>query len=134
MLPAGVPINRIVLFSGSTPSAPTNQWASLVRVSDRVLLAQTNDDAVVWAANSAKIFDFASPYVPAANEFVWLGCLVAGTVPSLIGFVVPTQITGIVPKTCGNSNSGLTVPGGLTIGNAVNDPTAGSVSFYGYTT
>lgn len=134
MLAPGIPVNGIVIPSGSTAATtPTNQWFCLVRVSDRVVLAKTADDTTTaWAAGQNKSLAFAAPYVPTAYELVYKGVLVVATaVPTLVGWSVNVSVMTIPPIACGNSTTSLTDPASL--GATAAAITPGPLNHYGYT-
>lgn len=135
MLPAGATVTNIVVAGGTVAAiSPTNQWFSIIRVSDRSVLAKTVDDTTTaWGASTNKSLALSAPFTPTADELVYIGLVVAaGTVPTLMGWTIPASVTAIAPVTCGNSTSGLTDPASL--GATAGAITAGQVSFYAYTT
>lgn len=134
VLPKDRVVASITIPSGSTAAVtPTNQWFCLVRVSDLAVLRKTTDDTTTaWGAGSNKTLSLSSSYTPAGDELVYLGVLVvAGTVPTIVGWSINQSVTFIAPITCGNSTTGLTTPASLGATAAVIGSSA-PLSHYGY--
>lgn len=133
VLPKGTAVNTVTITGGSTAAVtPTNQWFCLVRQSDLSVLAKTADDlTTAWGTSVNKTLTLAAPYTPTADELVYLGVLVvAGTVPTLVGWSVNQTVMAIAPIACGNSTTGLTTPASL--GATAAAITASPLSHYGY--
>lgn len=134
VLPKDVAIASITIPSGSTAAVgPTSQWFCLVRVSDLAVLRKTADDTTTaWGSGVNKTLSLSSTYTPAADELVYLGILVvAGTVPTILGWSINQSVTFIAPITCGNSTTGLTNPASLG-GSALAVGASAPLSHYGY--
>lgn len=134
VLPKDRVVASITIPSGSTAAVtPTNQWFCLVRVNDLAVLRKTTDDTTTaWGAGSNKTLSLSSSYTPAGDELVYLGVLVvAGTVPTIVGWSINQSVTFIAPITCGNSTTGLTTPASLGATAAVIGSSA-PLSHYGY--
>jgi len=112
---AGVPVRNITFFTTVALVTPTNQWFCLVRERDNAVLAKTVDDlTAAWNINTPKTLAFATPYVPAADEAVWLGILVAAaTAPTLPGAAAVTVMSLEPGPVCCNADAGLTTPASL---------------------
>jgi len=122
-----------VTFSCATTAAvtPTNQWAGIVRFSDRNLLAVSPDATTgAWAAGAAKTFTFGSAYSPGTDTLLW-ACLnvTASTVPSLATVISINTALGS-PVISGNANTAQTVP--LAVGTIIDAPTASGPMPYCY--
>jgi hypothetical protein len=134
VLPKDTAVASITIPSGSTAAiTPTNQWFCLVRVSDLAVLRKTADDlTTAWGASVNKTLSLSSSYTPTADEFVYLGVMVAaGTVPTLLGWSINQSVTFIAPISCGNSTTGLTTPASLGA-TAAAIGAAAPLSHYGY--
>jgi hypothetical protein len=112
-LAAGVPINWVGFFSGSTAAVtPTHQWAVLMDLSGRVIAVSADRTNAAWAANSFQQFTFTSQFIPGGPMAVWIGlCVVAGTVPTLAGVGASVgSVSAFAPNMCGPSSTGQSAP------------------------
>lgn len=118
VIPAGMSVSTITFYTGTTAvGTPTNHWACLARLSDRVLVAVSADKAdEAWAANTAKTFDFTAAYQPSQDTALWVGLMVAaGTPPTIfardynsVNASLPSR--ALFPYRGGTSNTGQTTP------------------------
>lgn len=115
---AGVPVTNLATRTSTTlVTTPSHQWMTLVRVSDRAVLAKTEDRlAEAWAANTKKSFAVAGgPYTPSEDTLAYLGLVTTGATAGTIRCSA-TGDSGLYaepPIKAGTSNTGLTVPGDL---------------------
>lgn len=112
-LRAGVTVSSITFVSRTTALvAGTNQWFGLFSDALVPLRLTADDTSTAWAASTAKTLTLTSPFVTTYSGLYYLGvCVVAGTVPSLIGAQATTSLlAGIAPKPNGTSTTGLTDP------------------------
>jgi hypothetical protein len=135
VIPAGRIVTSITMLSGTTAAnGPTAQWFSLVRQSDRSVLAKTVDDtSTAWAANTFKTLALSTPFQAQTNEVCYLGVVVTASVavPTLAGASVNTaSFNSKTPAFTGTSTTGLTNPASL--GATAGAITATSQSAYGY--
>lgn len=116
VLPKGATITSITIPAGSTgATSPTNQWFALVRYSDLAVLGKTADDgSTAWSASQNKTLVLATPYVAVDDELVAAAILVvAVTPPTIVGWSVNSNVTGVAPILGGNSTASLTNPASL---------------------
>lgn len=117
VLPKGKPCTTLTWYSGTQAAvAPTAQWSTLFRANGREVIVKSADKTnEAWAADSAKVFTFATPYTPVEDEPVYAGLLqVGGTVASLLGHAaVKATLSTQAPILSGTSTTGLTTPGTL---------------------
>lgn len=109
-LPAGLTVSSITFVcAGTSAVTPTAQWFALYD-GDRVLLGQTADDtSTAWANPNAKTLSFATPVTTTKSGLHYVGiCVVAGTVPTLLGASTITAGTGKAPILAGYADTGLT--------------------------
>lgn len=136
VLPKNRAVTAITIMGGSTAAVtPTNQWFALVRVSDLAVLGKTADDlTAAWGVSVNKTLTLTATYTPTDDELVWAAILVvAGTVPTIVGWSVNATVTGVVPVLGGNSTTGLTTPASLG-GTALTPATGSALNHYGYVT
>ena len=106
-------VSSITFVSRTTALvAGTNQWFGLFSDALVPLRLTADDTSTAWAASTAKTLALTSPFVTTYSGLYYLGvCVVAGTVPSLIGAQATTSLlAGIAPKPNGTSTTGLTDP------------------------
>ena len=113
-LEAGTPVTNLTFSSWTTAlAAGTNQWFSLYDI-NRIKLAVTADDtSAAWNAFTTKTLALSAPYMVTASGLYYAGiCVVASTVPSLAGGVMPDGYNLAVPINHGHdaTNTGLTNP------------------------
>jgi hypothetical protein len=116
MIPAGRTVTNITVWSGSTAMvAPTNQWFTLVRVSDKAILAKTVDDTnVAWATTTAKTLALSATYTPTVNTLAYIGIVItAGTMPTVSGVIGLGAVNGTAPIVAALADTGLTDPASL---------------------
>ncbi len=113
-LEAGTTITNVVWMSATTAATPTNHWFGLFDNS-RVCLRLTADATTgAWGANTAKSLALTTPYVTTYSGLHYLGVMVNGTVPTLMGLTPSNSAAVAVPPiVSGFSNTGLTSPPGL---------------------
>lgn len=138
-LPGQTITSATFVSAGTGATGPTNQWACLVRVSDRAILAVSSDaTTAAWSSNTAKNFTFTSfgtgfssgINATANAEPCYVGLMVAATTPPTMRCAVqaPLTITQIAPILCGTSTGSLTTP--LSAGTTVSALTAtGSIPY-----
>lgn len=134
VIPAGMAINTISLYSGTTAvSVPLNQWFCLLDMSRNVLVKSVDDTTTAWAANAKKGLALASTFTPTVNTAVYV-CVnvVATAVPSLTGISsagAGSLINQSAPSLGGTSTAGLTDPASLGATAAVFTGSAASLPY-----
>jgi hypothetical protein len=103
----------LCFVSGLTAAVTvSNIWYALYQADEtlagqvtanQIQLAITADDvATGWPASTAKKLAFATPYTPTADSRVYAGvCVVAATMPTMIGTLTLGPVTAIIPKVTG---------------------------------
>lgn len=116
---AGDLITNISVLSGATAAGtPTNQWAALyTSAATPALITQSVDRTTeAWAANTWRTFALAAPYTVPKAGVIWAAvCVVATTVPSLVGGVVCKPLLTGERNLSQSSGSGLTTTAPATI-------------------
>lgn len=111
-LPAGITINSISFFSGTTAAGtPTNQLFGLMDSSRNLLRSSVNNTTTAWAANSLKTLALTTTFTTTYSGLYYLGIMVtATTVPTLKGNTAKTggQLQAQAPSMGGTSTTGLT--------------------------
>lgn len=113
VLRAGTTYSNIIIAAGTTAGVTmTNQWAALIRASDRAYLRSSADGTSgAIAANTQKTYALSSSYTPPVDTPVYVGLMIAATTPpSLAGIqnLAATMNTPIVSS--GLSTTGMTTP------------------------
>ncbi len=96
-LHGGETITNISVRSGATAATPTAYWFALYSsAATPVLLAQTADQTnTAWAANTTKTLALSTPQTIPREGIYWVGIMVTGTPPSLLGTIgAPAIATG----------------------------------------
>jgi hypothetical protein len=112
VLRLGESISSLSVFVAAAASgAPTNSWAGIARLSDRVVLARSNTVTTNPTANTLQTFTFSASYTPTADEVV-VGFVMyqVTTPPTLLGVNVAQAGMVSAPVICGTSNTGATTP------------------------
>jgi hypothetical protein len=132
-LPANTVVSSITCVSGATAAGtPTNQWFALYDQSLNKLAVTNDDTSAVWNADAAKTLSFATAFTTTYSGLHYVGVMVkATTVPTLAGQATRASVTGLTPKTCGTSSTGLTNPASAPASAAA--LTAAAASIYAYT-
>lgn len=94
---AGDVVTNISFRSGATAATPTNYWFALYSAAATpALLSQTADQgAAAWALNATKTLPLAAAQTIGTTGFYWVGIMVNGTPPTLLGsLAVPPIVTG----------------------------------------
>ncbi len=132
-LPAGTVVSSITCVSGATAlGTGTNQWFALYDSSLNKLAVTSDDTSTAWAADTAKTLSFSTAFVTTYSGLHYIGVMVkATTVPTLAGTATRASITGLAPKLCGTSSTGLTNPASAPATAAA--ITAVAASIYAYT-
>lgn len=110
-LNAGETVSSIMFMSSGTGAGtPTNWWFALYGTDGVTLLGQTADQlATAWGVSTVKQLALTSAYKVTQSGYYYLGVMVkATTVPTLFGFSINVNITGITPVVEGTSTTGLT--------------------------
>lgn len=133
LLPAEVPVTNIVVLSGSTAMVtPSNQWTTLIKVSDLSIIAKSADDTTnAWATQVEKAFAITGgPITQTSDVLAYIGLvIVAATMPTVVGVTDVPSLAALAPAVGGLSTSGLTNPASLT---SVNAPTVTGSRGYAY--
>lgn len=132
-LPYNAVVSSISCVSAATAAGtPTNQWFALYDQNLNKLAVTADDTSTAWGADAAKTLTISGGFTTTYAGLHYLGVMVkATTVPTLAGQATRASITGLAPKTCGSSTSGLTNPASApTIAAAI---TAAAASIYAYT-
>ena len=112
-LPAGITINSISFWSGTTAGATlTNQLFGLYDNNLNRLATSTNDTSTAWAANARKTLNLTSAFSTTYTGIHYLGIMVAATtVPTMKGGTARTDgsLSSQAPSLGGTSNTGLTI-------------------------
>ena len=105
-------VNSITFISGATAaSGQTNQWFALFDANRNLLATTADDGSAAWGASTAKTLTLSSPQTIATDGLYYVGiCVVAGTVPSILGLQGNSAIAVIPPVIQGTADSGLTTP------------------------
>lgn len=93
----GETITNISFRSGATAATPTAYWFALYSsASTPALLAQTADQTnTAWALNTTKTLALSSPQTITREGIYWVGIMVTGTPPTLLGTIgAPAIVTG----------------------------------------
>ena len=108
ILRAGDSLTQISFWSATTALAtPTAEWAGIARLSDRAVLARSNNVTTAWAANSEKSFPFSATFTAEKDELLVAFLMIAATtVPSLFAFNQGHLNLMSSPIICGISNTG----------------------------
>jgi len=93
ILAAGVPITSVSFYVNVAGTAPTVRHVSLVRQSDRVCLARSNNSTTIYTATSMNSQSLSAIYTPTVDVPVWvvLGNANATTAVTLGASVVGQQ-------------------------------------------
>lgn len=127
---AGQAISSISFFAATAGATPTALWAGIARLSDRVVLARSNNSTTLPTANALQTFTFATAYTPTADETI-VGFLMtnASTQPTYYGVAVAQAFMVSTPVIAGTSNTGQsTTP--LTVGATMTAFTAAGTVLY----
>lgn len=111
-LSAGQVVTNLTAYLGGTTFAGvTNQWFGLW-TSSRSLLGVTADaGSASWVANLGKTLALTTPYTVPTSGMYYMGiCIVATTMPTMMGTPSFTSFMNQAPVICGNSTAGLTGP------------------------
>jgi hypothetical protein len=142
-IPAGKIITNINVLFSAAGTAPTNHWMCILRVSDRVPMATTQDKTTTVISTGVPVaYRIASTLGGAAAgswtcpaaAFYALGFVFAGTAaPSLVANGTISQpASQQFNFFAGNSSAGLTVP--ISSAAAVTAPSGGGSAFFAYAT
>jgi hypothetical protein len=132
---AGKTCNAITFTSGATAvSAATNQWFALFDSSLAKLAVTADDTSTAWGTSAAKTLNLSAPFVTTYTGLYYVGiCVVASTIPTLRGVsAAVNDHTGIAPRMCGPSTTGLTDPASCP--DPAGAPAASGVIPYAYIT
>jgi phage-related tail fiber protein len=107
VLRAGQIATGINMISGTTGATITGLWCGIARLSDRVVLARSNNSTANWTANAVRNFPFSVAYTPDKDEQI-VGFIMAAatTMPTLYGVLTNNAVMLGNPVIGGNSNTG----------------------------
>jgi hypothetical protein len=132
MIPAYRTVTNISVMSGGTAATtPANQWFTLIRVSDKSILAKTVDDTTTaWGTNAVKTLALSSTYTATEDTLAYIGaCVVAAATPTMTGMTGLSTPLGLTPPTSGLGPASLTDPASFA---SISSITANATQAYGY--
>jgi hypothetical protein len=121
-------ITAIHFYSATTAAVePTHQWAVICDLTRKILAISKDKTTEAWGANAKKTFELEAALAAFTEPTpVYIGLLVTATTPPSLQCHFPENVFpgNQAPILAGNSNTGLTVPGGLTVGGTATAITA----------
>ena len=105
-LPAGLVINCITLFAGTTAiSAATHQWFGLWNSSLALLAGSADDTSTAWSANTAKRLALTAAFRTTYSGRYYVGLGTTATGPSLLGAVSNGATRTLTPAVAVNDTT-----------------------------
>jgi hypothetical protein len=137
-LKAGTVVTNLCAISGTAgATSPTHQWFCLVSVTTGKIVAVTADDlTTAWGVSTLKSLAVANgPYIPAADDVVAFGVMIAATTPNAIRGTVShhnlLNKIGATDAVCWeHATTGLTSP--LAVGTAITPAVPAAIAAFAY--
>lgn len=103
-------VSNLTFISGGTAAAtPTHYWAALYDTAGNLLAQSADKTSTAWAADTAVTFALATAQrIPKSGMYYAALCVVAGTVPTLVGCAAAKPVLTGEVNLAETSGSGLT--------------------------
>lgn len=114
-IPKNTVVTAINIQCAAAAVTPTHSWAGLFDSGPAALALSADLTTTAIAANTTITYTLSAPYTTGATDAIYyVGiCIVAGTMPTFIGYATSGRQVDLAPKLIGNGATGLTSPPSL---------------------